>query len=319
MDYRLLLLMHVPLGLKVDRADLDRLLRPETDFLSQPAVTNALVSFEARAFLAKNPHWAEASYKVLKRSENRGVRWICEGHQDYPEQWLSLSTRPAVFSYKGEPVWKSTPLLSVVGSRTPCSEILNWLQRELPEFLNARPSAIVSGGARGIDQWSHRIALDSGKPTVCILPSGLLNPYPFGREDFWRRIVQQGGCMLSTCGLDAPMSKTFFHIRNRWIAGLSELCFVAEANRRSGSMLTARLALDENKTVCTLPVFPTATQGLGNLDLISAGGFFIRDHRDLNALWDAALFASKVFSPGSGPTALQDLEREGQEKSVDQP
>src|SRR5690606_30260774 len=128
---------------------------------------------------------------------------------------------------------------------------------------------VVSGGARGVDQWAHRLAVDYGNPTVCVLPTGILNPYPSGNESLWRAILEGGGCMLSTFALDEPLRKWAFHARNRWIAGLARVCFVAEANRRSGSLLTANLAACEGREVCTLPVFPLNGQGLANLDLIS--------------------------------------------------
>jgi DNA processing protein len=288
MDYRLLLLMQMPLGLPLDQIDVEYLLAPELDPTSRSQVTAAVMSLAAKNFLYANPHWMESSYQMLKLGERHGIRWAYQGQSEYPEQWTKLSQRPVIFNFQGEPVWKQMPLLSVVGSRTPATATLLWMQRELSHFLRGHNLGVVSGGARGVDQWAHRLAIECHRPTVCILPSGLLNPYPFEREDLWRQIRDKGGCMLSTCGLQEPMRKSFFHIRNRWIAGLSEMCFVAEANRRSGSMLTARLANEEHKTVCTLPVFPTANQGLGNLDLISQGAFFLRDHKDLASLWTTA-------------------------------
>ena len=92
--------------------------------------------------------------------------------------------------------------------------------------------------------------------------------------------------MLSTFGLDDPLRKWAFHVRNRWIAGMSRVCFVTEANRRSGSTLTASLAIEEGRDVCTLPVFPMGDQGLANLDLISNGATMIRDYQDLEVLMD---------------------------------
>jgi DNA processing protein len=264
--------------------------------------------------LARTPHWVESSYQILNLSEAQGIRWVGLGSEDYPADWMALSLKPAVFSYQGDPVWKFMPMISIVGSRTPATETLLWMQRELPAFFKDRTLAVVSGGARGVDQWSHRLALDCGKPTVCVLPSGILNPYPFQREELWARIVKHGGCMLSTCALRAPMLTHYFHVRNRWIAGLGRILLVAEANRRSGSMLTARLAIDEDKTVCTLPVFPTAVQGLGNLDLISQGAFFMRDHRDLAVLWDTLTLAANL-----GPTTLENFYREREKDRIDAP
>lgn len=305
MDYRLALLLHFPLGLKFSKDDLARLFAGDLSEADLASVLAAASSEEARHYLTRFPQWLEVSAKILEVSEARGVRWSYFGQADYPAGWRGLSRRPLIFSYLGEPVWLTTPLIAVVGSRTPGGETLSWMQSELSRFLKISRAGVVSGGARGVDQWAHRISMDVRRPTVCVLPTGILNPYPPRNEAFWERIVSQGGCLLSTCSLTEPVRKHFFEIRNRWIAGLSPVCLVTEANRRSGSLITAKAASEEHRDVCTLPVFPTAHQGLGNLDLIRDGAFMIRDHLDLLTLWNASV-----------PNLFQRAERESQESEV---
>lgn len=295
MDYRLALLLHVPLGLPLSGADLENLTSSlDLDIENPKDVVSRLVSSAAEKYIETQPDWVTISQHILRASADEGIRWSYFGQADYPSSWVGLSRRPAIFSYLGEPSWRDVPMIAVVGSRTPATDTLHWMQRDLGAFLKRHKVGVVSGGARGVDQWAHRLALDCGQPTVCILPSGLRNPYPYGRESLWREILAGGGCILSTCGLQEPMRKSFFHIRNRWIAGMAPVCFVAEANRRSGSWLTATLAFAENKEVCTLPVFPTATQGLGNLDLIYNGAVMLRDQYDLTTLWHRACASSRV-------------------------
>ncbi len=308
MNIRNLLFLHVPIGLKLESVDLERLLAPELDPFSIGSVLGALKTEAARVYCQKNADWIATARAILAKSDQHGIRWSSMGDHDYPASWFDLRSRPVIFSYMGEACWQTTPLLAVVGSRTPASDSLLWMQRELSEFLHQRKVGVVSGGARGVDQWAHRLSLDCGQPTVCVLPSGLLNPYPDRHEDLWKRVVGKGGCMMSTCGLSEPMRKSFFHIRNRWIAGLSPGCVVVEANRRSGSLLTAKLCIEENREVATLPVFPTATQGLGNLDLLEAGATMLRDHRDLITFWDC-------LSEGS----FQTVQRKEQEQNIDHP
>jgi DNA processing protein len=299
MDFRLQLLLHIPLGLVLEPKDVAQLCRADLDPQDGHAVRMSLVSPAARGYLAQHHDWSEIAQRVLQASAHHGIRWSHLSAPDYPQEWRTLSRMPMVFSYQGEPSWLKHSGIAIVGSRTPALESLQWLQRELPEFLRQRRPMVVSGGARGIDQWAHRLAMDNGVPTVCILPSGLLEPYPFGYESFWQRILATGGCLLSTCGLRDPLRKSFFHIRNRWIAGLAPLTFVVEANRRSGSALTAKLARDEARDVCTLPVFPMASQGLGNLDLIAEGATLLRDSMDLIICWDR-----------SNPAVAQNFNRE---------
>lgn len=245
---------------------------------------------------------SEVALRILERSDERGIVWSYKGCTDYPLAWNGLSRGPLLFSYMGNPVWNQKPALAVVGSRTPMRETTQWMQREFSEFLRVSDVAIVSGGARGVDQCAHRLAMDNGRPTVCIFPSGLLNPYPPGVEAMADRIVGSGGAVISTFLLEQPMRKALFHIRNRWIAGLSGATFVAEANRRSGSALSARLAFEENREVATLPVFPLSSQGLGNLALLNDGATLIRDAKDLITLVNRTN-ASPL--PYSGPAGEQ--------------
>ncbi len=242
---------------------------------------------------------AEEARRILEVSYNRGIVWSHRECSDYPRLWKSLSRSPLLFSYMGRPVWNDRPALAVVGSRTPMRDTLLWMQQEFGAFLRECDVAVISGGARGIDQWAHRLAMDRRRATVCVYPSGLLNPYPPGFEATAERILAEGGALISTFGLEEGMRKDFFHIRNRWIAGLSGATFVAEANRRSGSALSARLAVEEGREVATLPVFPMSAQGLGNLQLLNDGATLIRDAIDL-----AALVARTCSVPRERPPAL---------------
>jgi DNA processing protein len=113
------------------------------------------------------------------------------------------------------------------------------------------------------------------------LPSGILHPYPHQNEPLFRKIIEAGGALISGFAPDARMQKGFFHARNRWIAAISDVTLIIEAQRKSGSYLTAKLALEEGRSICTLPVSPMSARGLGNLDLIEAGAQPLRDAQDL--------------------------------------
>jgi DNA processing protein len=288
MDIRTAVFLHIPLGLTLEGSEVLSLLNPQLDSYDLNSVLECLSSDASRLYLRQNPEWFEKSREIFETSRGEGIRWVHIGHPEYPEVWRELSQSPFIFSYRGEPVWLNRKLLAVVGSRTPGPDSLLWMQRELAPFLKSEQVAVVSGGARGVDQWAHRLCIDSGQPTVCVLPSGILNPYPSGCERLWEKIVTSGGCLVSTCSLSCGMRKFHFHIRNRWIAGLAEKCFVVEANQKSGSMLTASLANQENRDVCTLPVSPLAVQGRGNLELLSQGATLVRDRWDLQTIWSRA-------------------------------
>jgi len=213
------------------------------------------------------------------------IHYTSPDQADYPSQWKELSQWPPRIAYWGEPVWMNHFMLSVVGSRTPMQDTVRWMEMHMPTLLRRRNLAVVSGGARGVDQLAHRLSIQCQRPTICVLPSGIKEPYPFGVQPFLEEIVRNGGVVVSPFPDNELVRTHHFAIRNRWIAGLSKICFVTEANRKSGSLLTAKLALLENKEVATLPVSPFSAQGLGNLDLIANGGQIIRDGEDLDTLW----------------------------------
>lgn len=299
MDEILLRLMHVPRGLRVTPEQLVLLLKGEDP---------ARVFFDGY-FLAR-PHWREESQRELEACAQRGIVWSCVGRPDYPRGWLGLSQRPLVFHYRGRPRWRDHRFLAVVGSRTAMIETRLWMQRELSEFLRLSGAGLVSGGAVGIDSLAHRLSLDEGRPTLCVLPSGVSNAYPREHSKLFERIVEAGGCVLSTFSSQMEMRKHHFHTRNRWIVGLACAVFVAQANRRSGSALTATLAESEGREIATLPVFPHSEQGMGNLDLLSAGATMIRHHADLKTFWDR----NKLC-----PALLEGLHGESEKDGVHQP
>lgn len=296
MDYRLALFLETFNGLKLSNDDIEVCTGLDDELVRHPdTLLHALASASVRHYLSGRREWWRNAENVERLSRQRGLRWTYLGQPDYPVLWRHLSRQPLVFSYQGQPVWKQTATLSVVGSRIPSQDTCFWLQREFARFLRRQPIAVVSGGARGVDQWAHRLALSAERPTICILPSGLLNPYPARMDDLWEEILLQDGCVLSTFPLHEPMRKSFFQVRNRWIAGLSAVTFIVEANRKSGTHLTASLARDEGRDVCALPMHPNATQGLANLDLLANGAGLIRDAEDLEVFCQRNLnFNSKI-------------------------
>jgi DNA processing protein len=160
-------------------------------------------------------------------------------------------------------------------------EALSWMENHLSAFLRTTSAVVVSGGARGIDQRAHRLAIRSGCPTVVFLPSGLARPYP----DEWRTwkddILAAGGAVLSHYPPFQEIRRFHFEERNRLIAAMGRILFVVEARRRSGSSMTARLAADLGRTVCVLPGHPADPRAGGTIDLLFDGAAPIRDATDL--------------------------------------
>jgi len=218
--------------------------------------------------------------------EKSKVKVATPSDPDYPNAFRDLTFRPHVLTYIGHPVWNESFCISIVGSRNPSQQALNWMDTELIRLMLRRKFCIVSGGARGIDLKAHQLALRNKCPTIAFLPAGLMKVYPSSLESWIEPIVEGGGAVVSQFSPSLAMQKRFFLDRNRLIAAISPVTLVIEAKRRSGTYMTASRALELDRTVAVLPSFPSEA-GLGGLDLIMSGGTFpIRDAYDLLTLID---------------------------------
>lgn len=218
-------------------------------------------------------------------------------HEWYPSSWFSLENPPLFISVMGTPCWLNHKCLSVVGSRNPTHASLRWMDMEIPGLLRELNIVTVSGGARGIDQKCHALSLRAGVPTVALLPSGLRNFYPRELESWREPILDGGGCFVSQFAPDSPMWKSHFRERNRLIAQMGDALLVVEAARRSGSIMTAHLAMEREKDVCILPGHPMELNALGVLDLLVDGAKPVRDALDLKLIWESK--SERVVSPAS--------------------
>lgn len=210
-----------------------------------------------------------------------GVQFTYPGEKLYPTSFLHMPGAPLIFSFRGHPAWIHGRSIAVVGSRDASQLSHLWMEECFSEFLQAEQAVVVSGGARGIDQIAHRLALRNQSPTIVTLPSGLGAIYPSSLTAWQNPVVDGGGCFVSEYGFRQPMQKYFFHDRNRLIAGLGVLTLLVEARRRSGSLLTAQLTLQLGKNVLVIPGHPSEGSHLGNLDLLAEGATVVRDAQDL--------------------------------------
>lgn len=218
---------------------------------------------------------------------NNKVKVTCPNDPDYPRSLLSLPYRPQFLFYRGHACWNTSSIISVVGSREASQYSLDWMDREVSDFLDITKATIISGGARGIDQKAHQLSLRKSLPTLALIPSGLAQVYPKEFSNWTSMIESNGGAIMSQFFPHQAMNKGFFQIRNRLIAAMSGLTLVIEARRGSGTLITARYANELGRAVATVPTFPTH-KGLGGLDLIIDGGAHpLRDSADLLALYNS--------------------------------
>lgn len=211
---------------------------------------------------------ADRAEAELKRAERSGVRIVDLLHDGYPPLLREIFDPPAVLYIKGSRSPSDLPQVAVVGTRRPTGYGIGCAER-LAEDLAARGLGIVSGLARGIDAAAHRGALKTGS-TFAVFGCGLDFVYPKENRKLAEKVTENGA-LLSEFPLGMPPAPHNFPIRNRIIAGLSLGVLVIEAADCSGSLITARLAIESNRDVFAVPGSVLSPQSTGPHILIRQG------------------------------------------------
>lgn len=159
--------------------------------------------------------------------------------------------------------------LAIVGPRNPSPRSESLLRSELSR-LCGQNLIILSGFARGIDAIAHETALNIGLPTIAVLGAGLNVDYPFQNAELKKRILREGGLLISEFEMNTEPKNYHFPLRNRLIAHWSKALWVVEAQRKSGTLNTASWARDYDKDVYATPSFPGEIKNIGAQDLIDA-------------------------------------------------
>lgn len=172
------------------------------------------------------------------------------------------------------------PVLAVVGSRD-CSIVAEaWMRRYLTEV--SRFALIVSGGAIGVDDCAHRVALSAGEPTIVVLPSGLKRPHPVHWRNLYAEIKSKGGAIVSEYEPEQVIRRSHFEKRNRLLAAFADVVLIVEAQSKSGTAITARHAQELGRAVAVVPWFPGDPRGELGLDLLTQGAAIpVRNTADL--------------------------------------
>lgn len=220
-----------------------------------------------------------------EKQKKLGVQITYPGRIDYPICFIEkLEDPPLLLFYLGEPVWLNRSCLAVVGSRKMTLETKNWLAKELHAFLSESQLVLVSGGARGVDQEAHYQSLRLALPTVVTLPSGLNKMYPSSLEEWKTDVLAKGGVFISEYFPDEAMKSYHFIQRNRLIATLGSSVLIVQGEKRSGTLLTAKLALDLGQNLGVVPAHPMDALYSGNQELLRWGVTPIMDAKDLKIL-----------------------------------
>ena len=276
-----------------------RLLAQDNE-LHAEGLLNKLKDHFPEVFLAlqKNHELFKKHCVDSQRLHDQGVQLVCYGEKNFPRLCYWMADPPLTLMYWGVPAWNDIETLSVVGSREPSFESMQWLEKEFAPFCDSAKPCIVSGGARGVDQKSHSTALRKNLSTVIVLPSGLGALYPDSLREWVQPVLDQGGSFLSEYAFEQKMHKHLFHHRNRMIAALGKVTLLVEARRRSGTLITAQQALALGRPVWVVPGHPLDPHFLGSLDLLTEGAQLIRDAQDLTMYFNSETEAKKMSPAG---------------------
>ena len=205
--------------------------------------------------------------------------------EEYPELLKEINDPPVQLRYEGVLPLEGNKLLAIVGSRK-----FTTYGREVCEMLIAgladAPITIVSGLALGIDSVAHRAALRVGLQTIAIPGSGLDRKviHPRSHASLADEIIENGGGLMSEYDDLMPSGVWAFPRRNRIMAGMCHATIVIEAEKRSGTLITSRLATEYNREVGAVPGPITSPTSDGPHMLIRLGAALIRDHNDIREL-----------------------------------
>jgi DNA processing protein len=262
------------------RAELERLrLRPEA----------------VESIALRDRHVAAAA--ELERVREIGADVLVLDDGTYPAPLREIADPPITLYVKGE--WAAClegPCVAIVGSRR-CSTYGQNVATMLARDLAARGVCIVSGLARGIDAAAHRGALEAGGRTVAVLGTGVDEVYPRDHRKLAEEILAQGGALVSQFPLGTPPIPENFPYRNRIISGLSLGVVIVEAAENSGSLITARLALEQSREVYAVPGNITSRNSFGTNYLIKgAGAKLVQQWQDVVAEFPQEI-AARILPP----------------------
>lgn len=222
--------------------------------------------------------WDEVN-KELERAFDAGVKIVPFTDASYPNRLRLISDPPPFLYVKGELKPQDGNSLAVVGSRSASDYGLR-VTRDLCQGLASLGFTIVSGMARGIDGAAHQASLEAGGRTVAVLGSGVDIAYPWEHERLYHQISQDGA-VVSELPLGTSPLSYHFPARNRLISGLSLGVVVVEATEKSGSLITARLALEQDREVFAVPGEAGASRSRGTHRLIRQGAKLVENVEDV--------------------------------------
>ncbi len=232
----------------------------------------------AAAFDGAKKHLG-AAVRQYRNLAGRGIRFVTVMDGEYPERLRHIYGNPAGLFVKGRLPDDNRPSAAIIGARA-CTSYGLQVARMLGASLSRAGVQIISGMALGIDGAGHEGALMERGDTYAVLGSGADVCYPRGHLDMYLKIPERGG-VISELPLGSPARARHFPMRNRLISGLADVIVVVEARERSGSLITAELALEQGREVLAVPGMLTSELSRGCNQLIRQGAGIVTSPDDI--------------------------------------
>lgn len=229
----------------------------------------------------------------MERAAEAGAQMLCLGAPNYPLRLGEITDPPPFLWALGDPAWAQRDCVAIVGARNASSMGLR-LARQLAAEMGARGYVIASGLARGIDAAAHHEAVATG--TVGVLAGGVDHIYPAENQAL-ADAIRDKGLLLSEAPMGMKPQGRHFPRRNRIVSGLAQGVVLIEAAQRSGSLITARFALEQGREAMAAPGAPLDPRSSGCNEMIRQGAALIRNADDI----EEALAAPRTLSMHSYP------------------
>lgn len=246
----------------------------------------------------KDKSYTKQLEKINNWLKNSNHNIISYFNTNYPDNLKQIVDPPIILYCVGDTELLASNQLAIVGSRSYSTYGRNATDKIISELTLANLT-VTSGLAFGIDTLAHEFALDNNIKTIAVVGTGINIVYPSSNKNLYEKIAKYG-LIISEFQLGTKPLRHNFPLRNRLISGLSKGVLVIEAASKSGSLITAKLALDQNKEVFAIPgsIFNTTSQGCN--DLINQGAKLVKNADDI-------LEELYIDSPTKSSTSLKPL------------
>jgi DNA processing protein len=234
---------------------------------------------EPQALRAKLATVRTEALAAIEHGKRAGLSSMLWGDAEYPARLAEIHDPPPVIWYRGDASCLAGLAVALVGARA-ASSYAREVAEQLGEGLARRGATVVSGMARGVDGASHRGALAGGGPTIAVLGSGADVVYPSEHRELADAIARNGA-VISEFPPGARPLPAHFPLRNRIISGLSVAVVVVEASEKSGSLITARMALEQGREVMAVPGNVLSSRNRGSHALLRDGAKLVEGVDDI--------------------------------------